>query len=328
MNNKIKILLAMLIMALSSFTSASAQNWNLYTYISTASIAPGKAMQTLADRVKQQTDGALMLRVHLGGSLPIKATNITQAVSQGGTIQIADDGFPYGNVPIAGILNLPMLLPTETQFEAAVKVMRPYLLKAFAKHGVKILAIYHYPQQVLWSRKKLTSFADLDGLKIRVSSPQQAEFVKVFGGIPVTLGTPEVAPALQRGVVDGAITASTGGGIIWKDLLNYTYRLGPNYFTSFIIVNKARFEELDPEVQKQLAAVARKVAEETTDTLRNDESSVTKKMAAGGMVVTAAKQSDIEEGVKQLQDYWNQWAEQQGPTAVEALKKVRAAINH
>lgn len=328
MNNKIKVLLAASIMALSAFTSASAQSWNLYTYISTTSIAPGKAMQTLADRVKQQTDGALTLRVHLGGSLPIKATNITQAVSQGGTIQIADDGFPYGNIPIAGILNLPMLLPTEAQFEAAVKVMRPYLLEAFAKHGVKVLAIYHYPQQVLWSRKKLTSFADLDGLKIRVSSPQQAKFIETFGGVPVTLGTPEVAPALQRGVVDGAITASTGGGIIWKDLLNYTYRLGPNYFTSFIIVNKARFDELDPEVQKQLTAAARKIAGETTNTLRDDESSVTKKMAAGGMIVTAAKQSDIKEGVKRLKSYWDQWAEQQGPTTVEALKKVRAAINH
>src|SRR5699024_8847250 len=142
------------------------------------------------------------------------ATNITQAVSQGGTIQIADDGFPYGNIPIAGILNLPMLLPTEAQFEKAVKVMRPYLLDAFAKHGIKVLAIYHYPQQVLWSSKKLTSFSDLKGLKIRVSSPQQAKFVETFGGVPVTLGTPEVAPALQRGVVDGAITASTGGGII------------------------------------------------------------------------------------------------------------------
>src|SRR5699024_8515597 len=115
--------------------------------------------------------------------------------------------------------------------------------------------------------------------------------------------------------------------IIWKDLLNYTYRLGPNYFTSFIIVNKAKFEELDPKVQEKLTKVARKVAEETTNTLRNNESSVTKKMADDGMIVTAAKQSDIKEGIKRLRDYWSQWAEQQGPTTDEALKKVRAAIS-
>lgn len=327
LNNKLKMLLAAALMAISAFTSASAESWNLYTYISTASIAPGKAMQTLADRARDQTDGALTLRVHLGGSLPIKATNITQAVSQGGTIQIADDGFPYGNVPIAGILNLPMLLPTEAKFEKAVDVMRPYLLQAFANHGIEVLAIYHYPQQVLWSRKKLTAFSDIKDLKIRVSSPQQAAFIKAFGGVPVTLGTPEVAPALQRGVVDGAITASTGGGSIWKDLLTHTYRLGPNFFTSFIIVNKDEFDALDKPVQKKLRDIAQQVGRETTDTLRDNEASVTQTMADNGMVVTPAKPADIDEGIKRMKDYWDQWAREQGPQTVEALKKVRAAIN-
>lgn len=327
LNNKLRMILVAAIMACSAFTGASAQTWNLYTYISTASIAPGEAMQTLANRVKEQTGGALTLRVHLGGSLPIKATNITQAVSRGGTIQIADDGFPYGNIPIAGILNLPMLLPTEQQFEKAVAVMRPYLLKAFEKQGIEVLAIYHYPQQVLWARKKLTSFSDLKDLKIRVSSPQQAAFIEAFGGIPITLGTPEVAPALQRGVVDGAITASTGGGSIWKDLLTHTYRLGPNYFTSYILVNKNQFDALDPKVKTTLREIAGAIGQETTDTLRDNEASVTKKMADDGMVVTPARQADVKQGVKRMAAYWGKWAAKQGPETVEALKKVRAAIN-
>ena len=60
----------------------------------------------------------------------------------------------------------------------------------------------------------------------------------------MTLGAPEVPSALDRSVVDGVLTASTGGGNIWKDLLKFNYRLGINYFNSVVIVNKERFGKL------------------------------------------------------------------------------------
>lgn len=306
--------------------SAVAENWNLYTYISTTSIIPGKAIEDMAKQIEKDSDGALSVHVHLGGSLPIKATNITQAVSQGGTIQIADDGFPYGNVPIAGVLNLPMLLPTEEKFQKALDVMMPELKKSFAKRGVELLATYHYTLQVLWSRDKMTSFADINGMKIRVTSPQQAAFIRAFGGTPVTIGTPEVAPALQRGVVAGVITSSTGGGSIWKDLLTHTYRLGPNFFTSYIIANKRAFDALEPKLQEKIRKTAKATAEHITEQLRASEKETTENMAKHGMVVTPAKQSDIKDGIKKMEPYWKKWADQHGPETTQALERIRDAI--
>ena len=122
--------------------------------------------------------------------------------------------------------------------------MAPYLEKAFEKKGVIVLGQYLYPFQVGFSSKKLTSLADIKGQKIRVTSPEQGEFIKRLGGVPVTLGAPEVPSALDRGVVDGVLTASTGGGNVWKDLLKFNYRLGINYFNSVFIVNKERFGKL------------------------------------------------------------------------------------
>ncbi len=320
-----KIVAASLIVMLFPL-SAMAQNWNLYTYISTTSIIPGKAIEDLAKQIEKDSNGDLDIHVHLGGSLPIKATNITQAVSQGGTIQIADDGFPYGNVPIAGVLNLPMLLPTEEKFQKALDVMMPELKKSFAKKGVELLATYHYTLQVLWSRNRMNSFADINGMKIRVTSPQQAAFIRAFGGTPVTIGTPEVAPALQRGVVDGVITSSTGGGSIWKDLLTHTYRLGPNFFTSYIIANKKAFDSLDPKLQEKIRKTAQTAAEHITEQLRNSEKETTRNMAEHGMVVTPAKQSDIKEGIKRMEPYWKKWASEHGPETTQALERIRDAI--
>jgi hypothetical protein len=35
-------------------------------------------------------------------------------------------------------------------------------------------------------------------------------------------------------VVDGVLTANTGGGNTWKDLLKFNYRIGVNYFNSVV----------------------------------------------------------------------------------------------
>jgi hypothetical protein len=47
-------------------------------------------------------------------------------------------------------------------------------------------------------------------------------------------------------VVDGVLTANTGGGNTWKDLLKFNYRIGVNYFNSVVIANKDRFAKVDP----------------------------------------------------------------------------------
>ena len=56
-------------------------------------------------------------------------------------------------------------------------------------------------------------------MKLRVTSVEQGEFIRRFGGVPLTIGTPDVAASLDRGVVEGVLTASSGGGVTWHDLV-------------------------------------------------------------------------------------------------------------
>ena len=74
----------------------------------------------------------------------------------------------------------------------------------------------------------------------------------------MTIGAAEVPSALDRGVVDGVFTASSGGGKIWRDLLKYNYRLGPNFFDGVIAVNKMAFDKLPPEAQAKLKKIRRR----------------------------------------------------------------------
>ena len=65
----------------------------------------------------------------------------------------------------------------------------------------------------------------------------------------MTLGTSEVAAALDRGVIDGVLTASSGYGYVWRDLLKYSYRINVSFIDSLILVNKTAWEKLAPETR-------------------------------------------------------------------------------
>lgn len=62
----------------------------------------------------------------------------------------------------------------------------------------------------LVSKKKIVSPADLKGVKVRVFSEGQADTLKAFGGIPVTIAFAELYTALQHGTVDAALVGFQG----------------------------------------------------------------------------------------------------------------------
>jgi TRAP-type C4-dicarboxylate transport system substrate-binding protein len=304
---------------------AHAVEWNAYTYAPAATLAGARGLQTITERVAKETNGELKINYHLAGAVPIKTTTITQAVAEG-TMQLGDDGLYQGNIPIGGLLQLPMLLVTTEHLEIALKIMMPYIEKAYASKGVQVIGGYYYPLQVSWSRNKLESLADLKGQKMRVTSPEQSAFVRQFGGVPATLGAEEVPSGLDTGVISGVFTASSGGGKIWGDLLKYSYRLGPNFFNAFIIVNKSAYDKLTPDTQVKLKNIVSDVMPWNTKTLFEEEDQVTAALRAKGMKITEATAADMALGAKLMEPYWKTWAEKQGPDAVEALGKIRAAI--
>ena len=178
---------------------AQTVNWLFYTHVPAATLVPARVSQEIVERVAKETNGGFQIKYHLGGSLTIKATDITTAVGDN-VVQLGDDAFQQGNVPITGILRLPMLITSAAEFEKALAVMRPYLERAFDKKGVTLLANYYFPMQIAWSSKKLTSLDDFKNQKIRATSPEQIEFLKRFGANGLTVGGSEVPSALERGV--------------------------------------------------------------------------------------------------------------------------------
>jgi TRAP-type C4-dicarboxylate transport system substrate-binding protein len=310
---------------LAAQAASAATTWECYVYNPVATVAAVKGVIRLIDTVKQQTNGELLINLHLGGSLPINATNITAAVADS-VVQMGDDGFSTGNVPISAILRLPLLLQSDAELAKAMAILRPYLDQDYGKKGIVVLSQYSYPFQVLWGRKKITSIADIMGLKLRVTSVEQGEFIRRFGGVPLTIGTPDVAAALDRGVVDGALTASSGGGVTWHDLLKYRYGFPTSYVNSTVIVNQEAFEKLPAATQKIVHDAATEAAAWAIGDMNQQEDALTAQYGRDGMILTAATPEDIKLATEKLQPYWDEWAKAHGPEAIEVLGKIRAAV--
>ncbi|HYZ22722.1 MAG TPA: TRAP transporter substrate-binding protein DctP [Rhodopila sp.] len=308
-----------------SFGAGAAATWDCYVYNPVAKLPSVEAVNRLIEEVKAKTHGDLVINMHLGGSLPIKADNITAAVADS-VIQFGDDGFATGTIPITGVLRLPLLLQTPEEMAKAMEIIRPYLDAAYAKRGIVVLAQYAYPAQVLWGRKKLTALADIKGLKLRVTSVEQGEFIREFGGVPLTMGSPDVAAALDRGVVDGALTASSGGGLTWHDLLKYRYGFPTSFVNSTYVVNRDAFEKLPSEQQAMLREAAAEQAAWATREMLRQEDEITAQFGKEGMVVTPASAQDIAEATAKLKPYWDKWAKAHGPDAVAVLAKIRAVV--
>jgi TRAP-type C4-dicarboxylate transport system substrate-binding protein len=321
------------VLALSEISAGPAQaqaaryNWKCYTYLSATTDPLYKMLLDLAEQINRQTKGQIRMTCNLGGSIPIKSGTITQAVSDNVLhFGMADSNSYSGFIPLSGLISLPGLFSSDEELETGFKILKPTLDKLLAEKNVKLLGDIHYPAQVFWSTGVVKSLKDITGMKVRVTTSEQAEFLKRIDAIPVTLGSPEVSSALQSGLVQGAMTASSGGGRLWREYFKSNYRLGPNYVSIMLVVNKATFERLPPDLQGTVSELVAKASADMTKSLHAEEDVLTAEFAKGGMIVTAALPEDEKLIQDRMRSYWADWAKNKGPAAEAALAEVLTAL--
>jgi TRAP-type transport system periplasmic protein len=304
--------------------SRAAEQWNFYMHQSAPNFATSRGAKMFTEEIEKATNGELKVRLHLSGTLQISPSNITQAVGEN-VVQMGDDLFNSGNIVVAGIPRLPMLIQSYEDFAKADAVLKPYIDKQFGQKGSTVLAAYSYPMQVIWGRKKLESLDDIKGMKLRVAQPEQGEFVRRFGGTSLTMSAPEVPSALDRGVVEGIFTAGVGA-VLWKDLLKYGYMLVVNVNNSYFIANTDAYKKLSPELQGKLRKVAEDTARWNQDTMKKEEAESVAILKAAGYTITEAKPAEVTRAVDTVKPYWDDWAKSRGPDVVDALGKIRATL--
>ena len=305
--------------------AAAQQTWTAVTIQPSAKGVSVPLFEAMFDEIAEKTDGAVDINLMLSSQLPISASTYTQAVGDG-VVQIADDGYAVGNVPIMGILKLPMLMQSMEEAQKAAEIAMPAIRKAYEDRGSIVLGSYFLPSQVPFAKGDFIGLADFAGKKVETDSPQQEHFVDAFGGIGIVVSPADVPSALQRGTLDVVITASAGGGKIWGDMLDSTYRLPISEFPVIVAVNKAAFESLPQDAQQTIREIAAERLPEFTEAYVEDEVAVTADLKAKGMTILQPTDDDLAAATEKMAPYWEEWAKGAGPEAEALLAEIRAAL--
>ena len=109
-------------------------------------------------------------------------------------------------------LDVPVVALTADEARAMVDAARPMVDEIYAnRFNSKVLAIAPYPPQVVFCNADIQGLDDLKGKKIRASGRMTAKFLDALGAEGVNVGFSEVPGALQKGVVDCAVTGAGSG---------------------------------------------------------------------------------------------------------------------
>ncbi len=130
----------------------------------------------------------------------------------------------------------------------------------------RLLGLWPFGPQVLFSKKPISGLRDIKGLKVRVYDQSLAMFVESLGAIPVPIGFSEVQQALARGVVDAAITgASSANSAGWPEVTEYFMPIGFQVGFNGYAMNINSWNKLTPDQQKKLQAAIDKLCADIWD---------------------------------------------------------------
>ncbi len=197
------------------------------------------------------------------GGISVQMTTFDQMGIQGSDVlrMLSDGVFDVGmtvgdyavdDAPQLEGLDVPLIATTADEAKAMVDAARPMIAEVMRDtFNAELLAIAPYPPQVVFCRPEVQSLDDLKGLKIRGSGRMTTLFLEALGAEGVNLAFAETPGALERGVVDCAVTgAGSGYSSGWWEVSDYLYAIPLGGWDPVVTaMNLDTWEGLDAETQ-------------------------------------------------------------------------------
>ncbi len=198
-----------------------------------------------------------------GGDIEVALTTHDQMnLGVGDVFRLLGDGvydvamtvadYAVADAPELEGLDVPLLALTADEARAMVDAARPMVEDIFnARFNSHVLAIAPYPPQVVFCNHEIAGLEDLQGLKIRASGRMTAKFLEALGAEGVNVGFAEVPGALQKGVVDCAVTgAGSGYSAGWWEVSTHLLPIPLGGWDSVVTaINLDKWNSLDGATQ-------------------------------------------------------------------------------
>jgi TRAP-type C4-dicarboxylate transport system substrate-binding protein len=276
----------------------------------------GRAQNWFLTRVEELSNGRIKFERHWSNSL-VPPRELLDALTNGVTdVSFVIPQFTPAKTPLLTVQTLP------TNHEDLWIIGRamhdynqePYVKEELARRNAVYLTSMPLPVYNVLLKKPVSTLEDLKGLKIWASG-EQATLIKALGAVPVTIPTPEVYTALERGTLDGAgfpplLLVDFGmyeaGKFLWKLPLGLK--------SSLLAIRSNVWTGLPADLQEIMKTAAMETLaygaayHQIVQTDGNNNYAITKMKAAG--ITVAEVPDEVKARLASLVvPMWNDWAE-------------------
>ncbi|MEN3792441.1 TRAP transporter substrate-binding protein [Fulvimarina sp. MAC3] len=274
------------------------------------------------------TNGELQVALTTHDQMGVDTADVFRLLGQG----VFDVGMTVSDYAVADApelegLDVPLVAVDASDARAMVDAARPMVEDIFEERfNSHVLAIAPYPPQVVFCNHDISGLSDLKGLKVRASGRMTAKFLEALGAEGINVAFSEVPGALQKGVVDCAVTgAGSGYSAGWWEVSTHLMPLPLGGWDPVVTaINMDKWNSLSPELQKTISSEIKTNFEDPAwasaqNALENDIACLTGEgeCASGdkrNMTLVAASDEDFAEARKILEaDVLPEWAERAGP---------------
>ncbi len=175
------------------------------------------------ERVKRQTNGQVVFEVSSFPELGIAGQDSLRLIDNG-TLDSAQiySGYVGGGFPMMDMSNLWGLYPTQPAHLVVIDAIQPKTAEVTAQNGGIQVAYMMTAHNYIVARPQVNALEDLQGLKVRSHSTVLSDLLSSIGVDPQFIAFADVYTALERGVIDGAISCeSCGHGLHWYEVADY-----------------------------------------------------------------------------------------------------------
>lgn len=280
------------------------------------------------DFIEKEMGGRIKFDRYWGGSLHSLADGFKALRS--GLSQFAQ-AYPFNNTNAFKYTTadgLPWLYKSTAHAAAAAQEMYPkWYKKEFERQGLLIGMTPYFGYEVLITKKPIRKMEDLKGLKIMGHGIHIRNTLEALGATPVFITPPEIFVALQRGVIDG-VAWSAGCTVPWKydEVAKYCTNTGMSQCGIFFGLHKPTFEQLPPDIQKDLYRVLQDAALHMNKGYTDLDKTGFDEMKAKGMEVIELDPEEMARWKAAGQSVWENYRKELNDAGLEGdafLKDLR-----
>lgn len=159
-----------------------------------------------------------------------------------------------GIMPEAAVPMIPFLFESEEEVDFVFdNYLQPLFTEYLAERGLVFLEWSEVGWSNIYARKPVLNPEDAEGLKLRGSPNFAAQaFLQSVGADSIPLGTADIAPALQTGLVDGGLSSMVFFYYALSDFATDVTQTKQSYDQGIQMANKRWWDSLDNEQRETI----------------------------------------------------------------------------